>query len=172
MAAQFGELAAGAYAPGQAVTWAYTPRGGYGYTYPVDGVVIRSTARRVLIAVRKASGESVTRWVTPDNLRPRQASPAPEGTPDPAQPTGARGVGAGPVDVDPQAQGGTQEGTLQLGHVPPPEYWQSEAGRQALARAYEIILRRIAEQEAQGQGEASPATGAQGEGGTASNGGA
>lgn len=56
---------------GQAVTWIYTPRGGYGWPIPVDGIVIAVTSKRVKVEVQKRSGEMVQRWVTPDRLKPR-----------------------------------------------------------------------------------------------------
>jgi hypothetical protein len=56
---------------GQAVTWLHEPRGGYGYTIPIDGVVVKVTDKRVQIEVRKMNGERVKRWVTPDRLRAR-----------------------------------------------------------------------------------------------------
>jgi hypothetical protein len=61
-----------AFTIGQAVTWLYEPRGGYGYTIPVDGLVTKIGPKRVQIEIRKASGELVRRWVTPDRLRGRE----------------------------------------------------------------------------------------------------
>jgi hypothetical protein len=58
--------------PGAIVTWLHTPRGGYGYTMPVDAKVIshsRHPRTRVRIEVRKRNGEVVERFVDAANLR-------------------------------------------------------------------------------------------------------
>lgn len=55
----------------QTVTWAYTPRGGYGYTYPVNGVVTKVGPKRVQIEVMTRRGEPKRVWVTPDKLAAR-----------------------------------------------------------------------------------------------------
>jgi hypothetical protein len=58
---------------GALVTWMHTPRGGYGYTMPVDAVVLshgRRPSTRVTIEVEKArSGEKAKRHVQAANLR-------------------------------------------------------------------------------------------------------
>lgn len=59
--------------PGVSATWLYTPRGGYGYTMPVDAVIVKAGPQRVKIEVRKATGELVQRWVKPEHLQPRAA---------------------------------------------------------------------------------------------------
>lgn len=64
------------FAPGDLVTWLHVPRGGYGYFWPVDGEVVRVTAKRVRIRVAKRSGEKVTVSVRPEYLR-RQRGTAP-----------------------------------------------------------------------------------------------
>lgn len=51
------------------VTWLYTPRGGYGYTMPLDARVLKVTAKRVVIGVRTRDGREVTRTVRPERLR-------------------------------------------------------------------------------------------------------
>jgi hypothetical protein len=50
--------------------WAWTPRGGYGYTQAIPSVVLHRTAKRVRIRVMRQSGELVERSVTPDHVRP------------------------------------------------------------------------------------------------------
>ncbi len=61
--------------PGALVTWLHTPRGGYGYTMPVDAKVV-SHARRprtwVRIEVMTKAGEKVSRTVDARNLRWRR----------------------------------------------------------------------------------------------------
>jgi hypothetical protein len=57
------------FSPGQAVTWLYTPRRGYGYTQAVPAVVISVTNLRVVIQVRTWRGETVQRVVSPERLR-------------------------------------------------------------------------------------------------------
>jgi hypothetical protein len=56
---------------GQRVTWHHEPRGGYGFSVPVPGVVITRGGSLVAILVRKQSGEYVRRWVNPDRLEAR-----------------------------------------------------------------------------------------------------
>lgn len=58
--------------PGCLLTWLHTPRGGYGYTMPVDAKCVayaRSPGTWVRIEVKKTTGELVTRRVQPANLR-------------------------------------------------------------------------------------------------------
>ena len=57
---------------GDTVIWICTPRGGYGYSYPVNGRVVKVGARRVLIEVPLARGGHCTRWVKPASLRARE----------------------------------------------------------------------------------------------------
>ena len=57
---------------GALVTWLHVPRGGYGYTMPVDAVVLRHAGRPrtwVQIEVAKANGDKVERRVDAGNLR-------------------------------------------------------------------------------------------------------
>lgn len=58
--------------PGDKVTWLYTPRGGYGYVIPVDGVVIKVNRSTVRIKVKNRSCVEVERNVRPENLKPRK----------------------------------------------------------------------------------------------------
>lgn len=62
-----------AFKVGQLVTWLYTPRGGYGYTMPIDARIVDAgmVRKTVTIEVQKKSGELVLRKVKPENLRPR-----------------------------------------------------------------------------------------------------
>jgi hypothetical protein len=53
--------------PGDRVTWRYTPRGGYGYVIPVDGVVVR-VGKRITIRVQRTNGEDVLRSVKAESL--------------------------------------------------------------------------------------------------------
>jgi hypothetical protein len=53
---------------GEKVVWRYTPRGGYGYVYPVNGVVVCVGKKRVRIRVEKRDGTLVEREVDPANL--------------------------------------------------------------------------------------------------------
>ena len=54
---------------GDMATWLYTPRGGYGYTIPVDAEVVAVYPSRVRIRVRRRDGALVERSVTPERLR-------------------------------------------------------------------------------------------------------
>lgn len=57
---------------GALLTWLHTPRGGYGYTMPVDAVVLGHGGRPrtwVKIEVTKANGDKVKRRVEAVNLR-------------------------------------------------------------------------------------------------------
>lgn len=61
---------------GALMTWLHTPRGGYGYTMPVDAVVVGHARRPktwVKIEVKRATGEIVQRRVDVANLRWRAA---------------------------------------------------------------------------------------------------
>jgi len=58
--------------PGASLTWLHMPRGGYGYTIPVDAKVIshsRSPRTFVTIEVTTRRGDKVRRRVDANNLR-------------------------------------------------------------------------------------------------------
>ena len=57
---------------GDHVVWLHEPRGGYGYTMHILGIVEAISEKRVKIGVRKVDGSWVSRWVTPQRLKPRQ----------------------------------------------------------------------------------------------------
>jgi hypothetical protein len=57
--------------PGQAVSWIYVPRGGYGFSTPVDAVVVKVGKARVRIEVSLRNGRRVQRFVKPESLRSR-----------------------------------------------------------------------------------------------------
>jgi hypothetical protein len=61
-----------AFFPGQPVVWAHQPRGGYGYSWLVDGTVVRATGQRVVIRVLLKSGQTVERVVRPEHLKLRK----------------------------------------------------------------------------------------------------
>ncbi|MDH0342110.1 hypothetical protein [Chromobacterium haemolyticum] len=66
--------------PGDRVNWSYTPRGGYGYTLKVAGVVRKLTTKRATIEVaRKVDGvwQKEQRSVSLEKLTPR-TKPSPE----------------------------------------------------------------------------------------------
>lgn len=56
---------------GALLTWLHTPRGGYGYTMPVDAIVAHARRPKtwVKIEVKRATGELVQRRVDVANLR-------------------------------------------------------------------------------------------------------
>ena len=57
---------------GALLTWIHTPRGGYGYTMPVDAVCVAHAGRPrtwVKIEVEKTTGEKVKRRVEAAYLR-------------------------------------------------------------------------------------------------------
>lgn len=61
--------------PGALVTWMHTPRGGYGYTMPVDAEVVAHASRPgtwVSIRVTTRAGRVVKRRVDVRNLRWRR----------------------------------------------------------------------------------------------------
>lgn len=61
---------------GDRVNWAYTPRGGYGFTTQVAGVLLKRTAKRATVRVAlKVNGAwtQVERSVKLENLTPRKA---------------------------------------------------------------------------------------------------
>lgn len=58
--------------PGCLLTWMHTPRGGYGYTYPVSAKVLsysRRPSSKVTIEIAKADEMLVKRVVDVANLR-------------------------------------------------------------------------------------------------------
>jgi hypothetical protein len=59
--------------PGDRLTWMYTPRGGWGYSYPVDAEVIKVNAETVSIRAKKKDGAEIVRQVRPENLRKKSA---------------------------------------------------------------------------------------------------
>jgi hypothetical protein len=71
-------MACETFAPGAPTTWLHRPRGGYGYVYPVDGIVVRQAAQRVVIRVPLKDGTPVERRVRPEHLRRREVTPQPE----------------------------------------------------------------------------------------------
>lgn len=61
---------------GALMTWLHTPRGGYGYTMPVDAVVVTHARRPktwVMIEVKRINGTLVKRRVDAAKLRWRAA---------------------------------------------------------------------------------------------------
>lgn len=56
---------------GALVTWVYTPRGGYGFNYPVNAEVVKVNGKTIRIRVKRANGALVERNVRPESLRPR-----------------------------------------------------------------------------------------------------
>jgi hypothetical protein len=54
---------------GQRVTWLHEPKGGYGYTIPVDGVVRKIGPKRIQIEAKLKSGDTKLTWVNPSKLR-------------------------------------------------------------------------------------------------------
>lgn len=59
---------------GTKFTWLFTPPGGYGYTIPVDAILLQVRERKdkmmAKIRVTKKDGTTTTRWVKASNLRP------------------------------------------------------------------------------------------------------
>ena len=55
--------------PGCSVIWLHEPRGGYGFTVRVPGIVRKVTRAQVQIEVARKDGRKVLRYVTPDRLR-------------------------------------------------------------------------------------------------------
>src|SRR5208282_1416652 len=66
---------------GDEVNWLYEPRGGYGYTQQIAGVVTRLGGEKIQIRVAKRDGDkwvATKRWVKPENLSARASRAAPE----------------------------------------------------------------------------------------------
>jgi hypothetical protein len=59
---------------GALVTWLHVPRGGYGYTYPVDAEVkaLNLDGTKATIEVKKRDGTLVERQVKTESLRWRR----------------------------------------------------------------------------------------------------
>ncbi len=58
---------------GDRVWWNYTPRGGYGYGYLVDALVLKVRGERVQIQVTHRREGFVCRWVFVSSLRAKDA---------------------------------------------------------------------------------------------------
>ena len=58
---------------GQLVSWVHTPRGGYGYSYPVDAkiVMLSLDGTKTIVEVTTARGATVERLVSCASLRRR-----------------------------------------------------------------------------------------------------
>lgn len=54
---------------GDHVTWMHVPRGGYGYTMPVDAEIVKLHGKYATVKVKKRSGEMVRRRVALTALR-------------------------------------------------------------------------------------------------------
>lgn len=52
--------------PGDAVTWHHTPRGGYGYVFPIAAEVVKVGAKRIQINAPTVEGDRRLVWVSPD----------------------------------------------------------------------------------------------------------
>jgi hypothetical protein len=66
---------------GDKVNWAYEPRGGYGYTQQIAGMVTRIGNEKVQIQVAKRNGNGwvvTTRWVKRERLTQRHGRASPE----------------------------------------------------------------------------------------------
>jgi hypothetical protein len=59
---------------GMLVSWMHVPRGGYGYTMPVDAQIVSLNPQgdRAIIEVQTRAGRTVRRTVHVDNLRRRK----------------------------------------------------------------------------------------------------
>ncbi len=57
------------YQPGEDVVWHHVPRGGYGYTIPVNVTVRKVGAKRVQVEAPLKSGATKLVWVKPESLR-------------------------------------------------------------------------------------------------------
>jgi hypothetical protein len=60
------------YNAGDAITWLHVPRGGYGYVFPIPGVVVKVNPKTVKIRVKRVNGTEVDRNVKPENIKPRK----------------------------------------------------------------------------------------------------
>jgi hypothetical protein len=56
---------------GDRVTWLHVPRGGYGYSMPIDAEIVRLHAKHATVKVKKRSGDLVQRRVALSSLRVR-----------------------------------------------------------------------------------------------------
>lgn len=54
--------------PGGEYVWRFVPRGGYGYTHPVDVVVLAVTAKRVKVRAPLERGGFKVVYVRPENI--------------------------------------------------------------------------------------------------------
>lgn len=54
--------------PGDKMTWMYTPRGGYGFSYPVNAEVVKVNAKTVRVRVQRRNGQVVERNVKTESL--------------------------------------------------------------------------------------------------------
>lgn len=57
--------------PGDLMSYQYTPRGGYGFSYPVNAEVVKVNAKTVRVRLQRRSGEMVERNVSLDKLTAR-----------------------------------------------------------------------------------------------------
>ncbi len=55
------------------MTWIHVPRGGYGYSMPVDAEVVKLHTKHATVKVKKRSGEVVQRRVALSALREKSA---------------------------------------------------------------------------------------------------
>lgn len=60
------------FTPGQSVQWLYEPRGGYGYRYWVDAVVVKVTEKRITLEAKLASGGTKQVSVKPEKVRVKE----------------------------------------------------------------------------------------------------
>jgi hypothetical protein len=60
---------------GDRVTWMHIPRGGYGYSLPIDAEIVKLHAKHATVKVKKRSGEVVRRRVTLSSLREKPTWP-------------------------------------------------------------------------------------------------
>jgi len=56
---------------GDRVTWLHVPRGGYGYSMPLDVEIVKLLANHAMVKVKTRSGDLVQRRVTLSSLRER-----------------------------------------------------------------------------------------------------
>ena len=60
--------------PGDRLTWRHVPRGGWGYVFPVDVVVVSVGRKRVLVEAPLARGGTKRVRVSPEALQPRPST--------------------------------------------------------------------------------------------------